>query len=144
MTILSVRQPWAHALVAGWKPGDNRSWRTTYRGTLGIHAGRRRDDAAAVDFVTRLHPELASVRLTYSGLIGTVTLVDVISTREAYEERRLRPWVKRDIEWFWLVGEPTMFSRAIPMSGQLRLFKASISLEAEMVSIASEGTGKIQ
>lgn len=36
MRILSVRQPWAWALVDGWKDVENRSWRTAYRGPIAI------------------------------------------------------------------------------------------------------------
>ena len=43
MKALSVRQPWAWAIVAGWKPIENRTWATDYRGPLLIHAGRRED-----------------------------------------------------------------------------------------------------
>jgi hypothetical protein len=42
---LSVRQPWAWAIVSGYKDVENRSWPTNYRGTLFIHAGQRLDRA---------------------------------------------------------------------------------------------------
>lgn len=35
---LSVRQPFAHLIVAGVKDVENRDWPTSYRGTLLIHA----------------------------------------------------------------------------------------------------------
>ena len=38
MKILSVRNPWAWLLVAGHKDIENRTWRTSYRGPLLIHA----------------------------------------------------------------------------------------------------------
>lgn len=38
--ILSVRQPWAFAIARGWKPIENRSWPTDYRGPLLIHASK--------------------------------------------------------------------------------------------------------
>lgn len=37
---LSVRQPWAWAIVAGHKPIENRDWETDYRGPLVIHASK--------------------------------------------------------------------------------------------------------
>ena len=36
--IISVRQPWAWLIVAGHKDIENRTWRTSYRGRLLIHA----------------------------------------------------------------------------------------------------------
>ncbi len=41
MQALSVRQPWAWLIVAGYKDVENRGWATKYRGRILIHAGRR-------------------------------------------------------------------------------------------------------
>lgn len=38
---LSVRQPWAWLIVNGFKPIENRTWRTKFRGRILIHAGRQ-------------------------------------------------------------------------------------------------------
>ncbi|TIP17040.1 MAG: hypothetical protein E5X90_17425, partial [Mesorhizobium sp.] len=50
---LSVRQPWAHCLMMGWKPVENRSWRAgnpglKFRGDFAIHAstGMTREEYA--------------------------------------------------------------------------------------------------
>lgn len=39
MKALSIRQPWAHLIIHG-KPIENRSWSTTYRGPLLLHAAK--------------------------------------------------------------------------------------------------------
>jgi hypothetical protein len=39
---LSVRQPYAHAIVEGIKLVENRTWETAYRGLVIIHAGKSR------------------------------------------------------------------------------------------------------
>ena len=38
---LSVRQPWAWALLYGGKTIENRKWTTHYRGRIWIHASER-------------------------------------------------------------------------------------------------------
>jgi hypothetical protein len=43
MQVLSVRQPWAWAIARGYKDVENRTWDTTYRGLLAIHASLRMD-----------------------------------------------------------------------------------------------------
>ena len=43
MKVLSVRQPWAWALIHGGKDIENRDWKTNYRGPLAIHAGQKFD-----------------------------------------------------------------------------------------------------
>ncbi|REF00241.1 ASCH domain-containing protein [Thermomonospora umbrina] len=39
MKALTIRQPWAWAIVHGGKTIENRTWQTFYRGPLAIHAG---------------------------------------------------------------------------------------------------------
>ena len=46
---LSVRQPWAWLIVHGHKPLENRSWATSYRGPLLIHAAKGMTRAECVD-----------------------------------------------------------------------------------------------
>lgn len=41
MKALTLNQPWASLVVIGAKSIETRSWRTSYRGPLLIHAGRR-------------------------------------------------------------------------------------------------------
>lgn len=38
---LSVRQPFAYAIARGWEHVENRTWPTTYRGFIAIHASGR-------------------------------------------------------------------------------------------------------
>lgn len=45
---LTVRQPWAWAIARGHKPIENRTWSTTYRGPLAIHAAKKWDDEYAL------------------------------------------------------------------------------------------------
>ena len=42
MKALTVRQPWASLIALGVKRIETRSWRTSYRGPLAIHAGLHR------------------------------------------------------------------------------------------------------
>lgn len=43
MYALTIKQPWASAIVLGLKSVENRTWPTGYRGPLAIHAGLRVD-----------------------------------------------------------------------------------------------------
>lgn len=40
---LSIQQPWAWLIVNGYKDIENRSWRTSHRGLVAIHAGKKED-----------------------------------------------------------------------------------------------------
>jgi len=37
MTALSIRNPWAWAIIAGLKPVENRAWKTSFRGRIAVH-----------------------------------------------------------------------------------------------------------
>lgn len=43
MKVLTLHQPWASLVAIGAKKIETRSWQTSYRGLLGIHAGKRYD-----------------------------------------------------------------------------------------------------
>lgn len=91
MRILTVRQPWAWAIIHGGKDVENRVRNIAggYRGPVAIHAGAREDTSA------RRHPEIIRLardvwwttpddlltgRLDQFGhIIGVVDLVDVHS-----------------------------------------------------------------
>jgi hypothetical protein len=84
---LSIRQPWAHAIVQGWKPVENRIWQTTRRGPICIHASRFHkaswaDDAAGyTDLVEDrdiLHPLPEPSDLAFGAIIGTAEIVDCV------------------------------------------------------------------
>ena len=51
---LSVRQPWAWALLYGGKTVDNRTWMRRYRGRIWIHASSGRESRDAVEKAVRL------------------------------------------------------------------------------------------
>ena len=46
MKTLSVKQPWAWLILAGYKPVENRKWATRFRGRFLIHAGLTVDKQA--------------------------------------------------------------------------------------------------
>lgn len=95
---LSVRQPWAWAIIHAGKDIENRSWQAvnhglTKRGRIAIHASKgmakqeyedSRDFinevlAASPDFGLRCPPALDLLR---GGIIGTVEVVDVVTDSE--------------------------------------------------------------
>lgn len=116
---LTVRQPWASAIAAGRKTIEVRTWRTTWRGPVLIHAGRDR----------RHLREAAGGGSAYP--LGVVLAVARIA-----DCRRLEPddgaaldipgwadlWPERGFElstelWGWVLAD---VSRALPPLAPLR------------------------
>lgn len=119
---LSVRQPWAWAIIHGGKDIENRSWQAVNhglkkRGRVAIHAskGMTKDEfESARDFMLSIGVACpAASDLLRGGIIGSVEVVDVV--RES------------DSEWFFgprgLVLRDPIACAFIPSVGALGYFK---------------------
>ena len=87
MKAITVTQPWAQLLVCGAKVYDTRTWQTSHRGPLLIHAAKRLSEAtralcAEEPFrsLLKAHGVTRAIDLPLGALIGTVELIDCIDT----------------------------------------------------------------
>jgi hypothetical protein len=113
---LSIRQPFAFAIMTARKTIENRTWRTRHRGRLLIHAARL---AAPGDWLTLaqldLLPDLPE-QLTYGALLGTVELIDVLPLGAVCGD----VWAAGP--WCWCLRDPQSFAEPIPCAGMCGLF----------------------
>ncbi len=162
MRILSVRQPWAWAIVHGGKDVENRPRNLAgeYRGLVAIHASLRWADDG--DEVMMTPGQVASAIEAKGHIIGVVDLVDVHfaqAHRGCYVEADVLGWVPWDgvdaIEdgvirprfcsaWgehegplaapvaHLVLENPRPLAVPIPHRGMLGLQKASPELEAQI------------
>lgn len=82
MRILTVRQPWAWAIIHGGKDVENRVRNIAgeYRGPIAIHAGLRLDEAGLADWMVRraITPDtLVNDLYIVGNIVGVVDLVGV-------------------------------------------------------------------
>lgn len=74
---LSIQQPWAHLIVTGAKDVENRTWKTSIRGPIFIHAGKK-VDVEGYDWVLNemgiVLPSLDSLKT--GGIVGTSEIYD--------------------------------------------------------------------
>jgi len=84
---LSIRQPWAWAILNG-KPVENRSWRTNFRGSFLIHAGKKFDhdgfkwlqqNKEALGLAALPHPK----DFLRGGIVGRADLVACVTDHES-------------------------------------------------------------
>ncbi len=118
MKALSVQQPWAWAIFHG-KPVENRTWSTSYRGPLLIHAGKRYDKGGAWWIENHRGLRLPDVRtIGLGGFIGIVDLVDCVQKHESpwfFGPRGLVLANPRRIEFIPYPGRLGLFD--VPHSG---------------------------
>lgn len=118
---LSVRQPWAWAIIHAGKDIENRSWRAvnhglTKRGRVAIHASKgmtREEYVDASEFMLKLRIECPPARgLLRGGIIGSVDVVDVVTESDS-------PWFFGPRGLVLKGAEPCAF---IPSVGALGYF----------------------
>lgn len=79
MRALTIRQPFALLIIAGIKPVENRNWSTNYRGPLLIHAASKLHDIPIAEIEAKHGIEINRDRMQFSGIIGRVELIDVVT-----------------------------------------------------------------
>lgn len=109
---LSVRQPWSWAIMCAGKTVENRTWSTTHRGRLWIHAGGILDESRP-DLLDRAAAHYGG-QILRGALLGYVTLVDIVTDSES-------EWAVPG-QFHWLLSDPALLPQPIPMPGQLRLW----------------------
>lgn len=120
MKCLSVRQPYAWAIIHGGKDTENREWATTYRGPLLIQAAKTRGVADEKDWLEEL-AEICSVQVpefdgyARGAIIGLVQLVDCVRDSKSL-------FANADC-WHLVLSSPLAFRKPIEWKGQLGIFE---------------------
>ena len=80
MKVISIRQPWASLIINGYKQYEFRSWRTSFRGPVLIHASGTIEKEKLKRF--------ESLNLDYptGKIIGQVTITDCIKMEKVFED----------------------------------------------------------
>lgn len=127
MKCLSIQQPWAWAVCAGLKTIENRSWSTSHRGAIAIHAGSK---CQQVDwFIRNTDMSLPRTPFQFSAIIGVVDLVDVVEMQADLESN---PFAIG--EYCWKFENARLFVDPIPCVGKLRLFSVGADIGREIRS----------
>lgn len=137
ITVLSVRQPWAWLICEGLKDVENRNWKTNYRGTLYIHAGKSFDWDALVWLAQTMTTHAAGLKAVehfgirfgksvngsaimdhedeFGAIVGRVDLIDCGRSQSV--------WAQPEVKYHWTVRHGQHIV-PIPMRGQLGLFQS--------------------
>lgn len=115
MLALSIRQPWADAIIWHGKDVENRNWPTKFRGPVCIHAGQRwgraeKADLAFVEDITATKLEIDTPLL--GGIVGVAEIIDCIEASDS-------PWFFGSYGFVLRNARPIDF---IPVKGALSFF----------------------
>ncbi|OXR40230.1 hypothetical protein B7C42_07655 [Nocardia cerradoensis] len=116
---LSVRRPWANLIVAGYKTVENRTWSTSYRGDLLIHAGKNWDHDGPISALAQGIVGFASPGRCPGGYLGVVRLVDVHPAAGC-----CAPWGHQGPGVFhWVLTDAVELAAPVPGPGRLGLYR---------------------
>lgn len=131
---LTIRQPWTWAIVEQGKNVENRSWQTTYRGLLAIHAGAQFDEDATMPVdraerrlraliakIRRAHgspPDAANLRLRR--IIAVAELAGCHGPDDCWAT--CSPWAVRG-QWHWNLWNVRPLAVPVPCKGALGLWR---------------------
>lgn len=116
---LSVRRPWANLIFAG-KTVENRTWYTSYRGELCIHAGQAFESTGAALAAELGLSGFETKQQCAQGYLGMVRLADVHPAAGCCS-----PWGEPGPEvYHWVLTTPRPFAAAVPGRGRLGLYWA--------------------
>lgn len=110
MKALSVRQPWAWAIIHAGKDIENRSRITRYRGLVAIHATRctRDEYEYAAEEIARLSgrkvPLWEEIRKAFGAVIGVAELTGCIE--DSGEPGGESDWYQGDVGWVLAGAKP--------------------------------------
>lgn len=131
MRVLSLTQPWATLVCLGAKKNETRSWHTTYRGPLLIHASKSypkwaKDYERTEPFYSALHPRGYAdwVGLSCGHIIGQVEVIDCVSV-ESLTELNPNEEAFGDYSanrYAWILRNPRFLPKPIPAKGHLGLW----------------------
>lgn len=118
MKALTVKQPWAELIASGKKPLETRTWSTSYRGRLAIHAGKEADEDAPA-----WNP--SDARLPRGTIVAIAELVDCRPMTPADEEAACCSYVEGKYV-FVLEAVRRLPPPGIPAKGKLGLWDTNL------------------
>jgi ASCH domain len=132
--VLTIRQPWAWAVIYGGKDVENRRWRTAYRGLLLIHAGKNADPDPEANprlLWTMADPEaFAQPRQAWEAreaIIGFVYLADVLTDSPS-------PWATRGL-YNWVFEFPAPIDPLVPCRGRPGLWVPPVAVAERLTGV---------
>ncbi len=124
MKVITLKQPWATLIIAGYKKYEFRSWKTNYRGKILIHTGKS-IDKEGMDRVKHLNLEYPT-----SKILGEVEIIDCLELNSEINKR--------------IIGEnPTIYGHKEERTGYAWVLKNNKKIEDSRITKGKLGIWNI-
>ncbi|UOQ58115.1 ASCH domain-containing protein [Leucobacter allii] len=146
MRILTVRQPWAWAIIHGGKDVENRVRNIAgdYRGLVAIHAGMANFEKgnAAARLHKQLHGTDTPTEIVFGAILGVVDLVDVHTASECAEMTFqgyafCSSWAEADAHHL-VLENPRPLASLVPFKGALGLRRLDETTTARVLALIGD------
>ncbi|CAF2388535.1 unnamed protein product [Rotaria sp. Silwood2] len=125
---LTMHQPWASLLIRGIKMHEGRSWYTSHRGRLWIHAAAKEPDQETILSMEEFYKARNNsdneidfpTEFPTSVLLGCVDVIDCLD-RSTYLEQY--PDGESDSDFVFICENPQELFFKLPMRGQHKIYK---------------------
>lgn len=148
MKVITLTQPWAVLMAIGAKHYETRSWSTSYRGPLGIHAakGWTREDKDLcseppfVDVLELAEITLAELDRMRGSILAVVELVDVVPLQGYVPAHMLAPAAEYEEHfgnygagrYAWVTHDVLRLASPVVTKGMLGLWTPPTAARAEI------------
>src|SRR5258708_35090327 len=122
MRALTIRPPWAWAIAVAGKDVENRTWQTSHRGLLAIHAGKGEDDPYGMPDDTRRLYHQQAARLPAAALGAVVAVVDVTGCHLSWGGCGCSQWAVPG-QYHWQLANVRPLARPVPARGVLNRWR---------------------
>lgn len=127
MRVLSIRQPWAFLICAGERTVETRTWSTSYRGLVAIHAPLYRGGINAIEFSVPTDNVFA-----FGRIIGVAELYDVLPCEGVHAAK-----VRKALNCLQF-RNARLFNRPVRLGGKVGLCRLSPAITAEVENRMSD------
>ena len=125
MKALSIKQPWAWLICAGYKDIENRDWKLPAYGffppqRIYVHASKVADWEAIMNNYLRkkmVDKIIKGRQLSLGAIIGEVDIIDCVTQSKS-------PWFVG--EYGFVLINPILYGEPIPYKGRLGFFEVSL------------------
>jgi hypothetical protein len=127
--------PYAWLICKGFKPVENRSWKTDFRGRIYIHASQTIDHAAFRYLPATLPHKIISQfmpdGIAPTGMFKTGAIigeVDVIDCKFRFPDENANLYSVWHVpgQWGWILANPAFYDLPVPYKGRQRLFEVGL------------------
>ena len=142
MKAISLWQPWATLLASGVKRYETRSWPTSHRGIIAIHAGKKWDDEILRECLSGplaaalCAADVEPASLPRGAFVGVAEVVACVPTGGAVQpcglEEAVGDWTPG--RFVWDCNNAVLFAEPIPARGFQGIWNVTPEQEAQIAA----------